>query len=293
MDRRRENAWLRHQQERWLRPDAHRWIRPDAARFIAPGSTVADVFPALSLKYNPSQPRVPAGNSDGGQWTDGGSGSAASMGDIGFGNLSGLDDFSDLFQITPSETGFDGIQLAGDPPEGIGHNQGPPLDEPPEIPQQRPETRSERMDFVRDAVSWIRLAGRYSPIVSVFLGALDQAEDLKALTDVIRSANDPPRSLDELQDAVGSPGKDGYHDHHIAEQKAARDAGDPESVIQSRDNLVRIPILKHIDITSYYATKIKQEDGSMISPREILKDKDFEARRQFGLDTLRRYGVLK
>lgn len=215
------------------------------------------------------------------------------MGDVNFGNLSELADFSDLFQITPSEADLDGVQLAGDPPEGIGHNQGPPLDEPPEIPQQLPATRGERMDFVRDAVSWIRLAGRYTPIVGAFLGALDQAEDLKALTDVIKTANDPPRSLDELQEAVGSPSKDGYHDHHIAEQKAARDAGDPESLIQSRDNLVRIPILKHIDITSYYATKIEQEDGSMLSPRESLKGKDFETRRQFGLDMLRRYGVLK
>jgi hypothetical protein len=147
MDHHRENAWRRHQQARWLRPDAHRWVRPDAARFLAPGSTVADAFPALSRKYNPNQPRVPAGNSDGGQWTDGGIGSAAPMGDIGLGNLPELGDFSDLFQITSGETDFDGVQLAGDPPEGIGHNQGPPLDEPPEIPQQLPATQSERMDF--------------------------------------------------------------------------------------------------------------------------------------------------
>lgn len=119
------------------------------------------------------------------------------------------------------------------------------------------------------------------------------SEDLKALTDAIKTANDPSRSLDELQEAVGLPSNDGYHDHHIAEQKAARDAGYPESLIQSRDNLVRIPIIKHIDITSYYATKIEQEDGSMLSPRESLKGKDFETRRQFGLDMLRRYGVLK
>ena len=98
----RDAASLRHQQARWLRPDAYRWVRPDAARFVAPGSNVADALPALSSKYNPNQPRVPAGNPDGGQWTDGGSGSAAPMGDIGFGNLSELGDFSDLFQITPA-----------------------------------------------------------------------------------------------------------------------------------------------------------------------------------------------
>ncbi|MES2750192.1 MAG: hypothetical protein V4661_02365 [Pseudomonadota bacterium] len=65
----REDAYARHQQARWLRPDAHRWIRTDAARFLKPGSDVASVFPPFESKYSPSQPRVPAGNSDGGQWT--------------------------------------------------------------------------------------------------------------------------------------------------------------------------------------------------------------------------------
>jgi hypothetical protein len=32
--------------------------------------------PISSLKYSPDQPRVPSGNSDGGQWTDGGGGGA-------------------------------------------------------------------------------------------------------------------------------------------------------------------------------------------------------------------------
>lgn len=54
-----------------MRPDAHRWLRPDAARFLAPGIDPASAFPALDRKFNPNQPRVPAGNPDGGQWTDG------------------------------------------------------------------------------------------------------------------------------------------------------------------------------------------------------------------------------
>lgn len=149
------------------------------------------------------------------------------------------------------------------------------------------------MNFVRSAVSWIGRVGRYTPVVSTFLEASDQIESIKALTDMIKSANDPPRTLEELRESVGSESESGYHDHHIAEEKAARDAGDPESLIQSRDNLARIPILKHIDITSHYSTKVEQEDGSKISPRDSLKDQDFETRRQFGLDVLKRFGVLK
>jgi hypothetical protein len=60
------------QRARWMRPDAARWIRPDAARFLKPGTDPRDVYPALAQKYSPDQPRVPAGNPDGGQWTDGG-----------------------------------------------------------------------------------------------------------------------------------------------------------------------------------------------------------------------------
>jgi hypothetical protein len=62
------------QRVRWMRPDAARWIRPDAARFLKPGTDPRDVYPALARKYSPDQPRVPAGNPDGGQWTDGGGG---------------------------------------------------------------------------------------------------------------------------------------------------------------------------------------------------------------------------
>ncbi len=65
-------------QGRWLRPDAHRWLRPDAARFLVPGTDPASVFPALQRKFNPDQPRVPAGNPDGGQWTGGESSEAIS-----------------------------------------------------------------------------------------------------------------------------------------------------------------------------------------------------------------------
>ncbi|NVN87027.1 MAG: hypothetical protein HXX15_13180 [Rhodopseudomonas sp.] len=75
-------AWLAHQRQRWMRPDAQRfmrpdaarWIRPDVARFLRPGTNPADVFPALDRKYNPNQPRVPAGHLGAGEWTDGGGG---------------------------------------------------------------------------------------------------------------------------------------------------------------------------------------------------------------------------
>lgn len=56
------NAHDAHQRARWMRPDAYRWLRPDAMRFLVPGSDSAKIFPALDRKFNPSQPRIPAGS---------------------------------------------------------------------------------------------------------------------------------------------------------------------------------------------------------------------------------------
>jgi hypothetical protein len=63
--------FMRPDAARYVRPDAARWLKPDAARYLRPGTDPTDVFPALDRKYSPSQPRVPAGNPDGGQWTSG------------------------------------------------------------------------------------------------------------------------------------------------------------------------------------------------------------------------------
>jgi hypothetical protein len=76
---------MRHQRDRFKRPDAHRYIRPDVYRFMPPsaprrlGKNAVDYFwpestmgystPRFERKYDPDQPRVPAGNTDGGQWT--------------------------------------------------------------------------------------------------------------------------------------------------------------------------------------------------------------------------------
>jgi hypothetical protein len=81
-------------------------------------------------KYSPSQPRVPAGNPRGGQWTDrsGGQGTvvnpsqdtgqgteaslAQPMGNVGFGDVSGPSEIGDLFRIKPDDPSPNGEQVA-------------------------------------------------------------------------------------------------------------------------------------------------------------------------------------
>lgn len=77
----RDALWRDYQRTRWLKPDAHRWIKPDASRFLKPGVAIGAVLPAFEAKYNPDQPREPAGSPEGGQWA-GGAGKEG--GDIAF-----------------------------------------------------------------------------------------------------------------------------------------------------------------------------------------------------------------
>jgi hypothetical protein len=63
-----KNAYLEHQIKRWMAPNAHHFVRPDWRRYVQPGSDAAAVFELYEQKFSPDQPRVPAGNREGGQW---------------------------------------------------------------------------------------------------------------------------------------------------------------------------------------------------------------------------------
>src|SRR3954454_8831031 len=168
---RRPGVRLRHDMHLWIRHDAARFVRPgfdpadvfptlarkaDAAKKapldpelaaeVAKGyrliavlrEQVAEIRAEtkrrreLEEKYSPSQPRLPAGNPRGGQWTDrsGGQGTVASpgpdtgqsqdadltqpMGNVDIGDVSGSSEVGDLFQIKPSETRVEGVEVGGD-----------------------------------------------------------------------------------------------------------------------------------------------------------------------------------
>ncbi|EGP07779.1 hypothetical protein CSIRO_2374 [Bradyrhizobiaceae bacterium SG-6C] len=96
-----------HQQARFIRPDAARYMRPDVSRWLRPPHPD-------ERKYSPSQPR-----DERGRRTDVGGGefntiSGSPMGQINLGDLPTFIDLFWLFQITPNDGAFDGVQLAGD-----------------------------------------------------------------------------------------------------------------------------------------------------------------------------------
>lgn len=214
---------------------------------------------AVKANFNPNQPRVPAGNPDGGQWTGGGTGR----------------------QSSETLQGGDGDDRFGDLPD---------------IPKERPPNIRDRNRVVVRRIATLvgRMAGRVGAgRAGLILSGLDLArwvyEEYQAYATITAYA-DPPKTLEELQGAVSFPAA-GYEIHHIVEQGPATAEGFPRSQIDARDNLVRIPKLKHQDITGWFGKPNKNYEGK--SPRDYLRGKDWDERRRVGLDALVEFEVLK
>ena len=324
--RHQRQRWMRHDAHLWIRPDAARFLppgmdpadlyptlarKPDAAKSAAFEAEVAAGYRllavlreevaslradlarrrALEAKYSPSQPRVPSGNPRGGQWTDRsggqgqGTGIAQPMGNVDIGNVSGSSELGDLFQIRTDDTRVGGVQLAAnDSPD----DPAPLRDPAPKIPLDRPETSAERTSYLRSAANWLaRNAGLAG---AAYTGAMNNVEWLRDYHDVVQASRDAPKSVEELQQAVNDP-KSGYDVHHIVEQTAAERFGFTRSEIEHPENLVRIPRLRHYQITGWYMQESEKFDG--LSPRAYLQDKDWAERYRVGLEALKKFKVLK
>jgi hypothetical protein len=145
--------WLRHDWQNWLRPDWQRFMPPDPGPSMrerlwqpyreepppqrsATGLTEADIIAfrcnlaalrfklalikgALRLKvFNPNQPRVPAGNPDGGQWTDAGGGTGFGSGRTRLADAGGGNDPQVMSDATPDNYWKPGARLAQDDRSG-------------------------------------------------------------------------------------------------------------------------------------------------------------------------------
>jgi hypothetical protein len=229
---------------------------------------------ALQRKANfsASQPRVPAGNSDGGQWTSDGQ-------DAGARADNGPKTTDSRIISDVSDAPRPGAQYAEAKIPGIGHNNAPP-----DVPERRPSDVRERNRIAREVA-------RYSgPIALIYRFR----EWLRELGPSIDSYWDPPKSLEELQAAAFDLPKPGYQRHHIVEQTPARkDASFSEDWIEDRSNIVAVPTYKHEDITAWFSKINYDPRFGGLSPREYLRNKDWSERLEVGLEALRKFGVLK
>jgi hypothetical protein len=213
--------------------------------------------------FNPNQPRVPAGNPDGGQWTDsggGGGGDSGAGGSVGSASVGG----------SPGDSGSD----------------------PPKIPRERPESALVRNRVIKEVAKWLAKAAarEVAGPVGTLLNIVEAGSWFYEAYPYVRSYLDDPKTLDELHQAVRTRDV-GYDIHHIVEQTPAEQDGYPRSLIDGPENLVRVPTLKHWEITGWYMTG--NEDYSGLSPRAYLRGKNWEERRQVGIEALVKHGVLK
>ncbi len=308
-----DDAWLRHQQQRFMRPDAARYLRLDAARFLKPGTDPASVYPALERKY-PGQPRLPGGEG-GGQYTFGrrsgdetgepdrprviirkprenpegegdgvgeGTGGDASEGEIASDSATDGFSFGDFLQS---------LLRAVSIGPGIGHNQGPPLEDPPKIPKTKPPRSSS--SHLRTAAGWIMRARSLHQIAAIvaFIGALIAIDWVAARISEILTYLGPPRTMEELVAAVDVPRAGTEVHHYKMEQHVSRRLHMTQKEIDAPGNRVRIPILKHRQITDWYGQPNSKFGG--LSPREYLADEPAEEHERVGREALILFGVLK
>jgi hypothetical protein len=199
---------------------------------------------------------------------------------------------------------------------GLGHNQGPPLDEPDPSGWRGRLLRGIKIAIgrllrqsIRTAVVGLEIGavaarigaaatrigvraaeiGNPEVLIAMALAEL-AAQGLEAGAPYVRAYFDGPKSLEELQEGVKTP-QPGYDIHHVVERNTAAPNGSEDALINAPDNLVSIPTVKHWELNRWYETPSLEFDK--MTPRQYLKGKSWEERYRAGLVGLRAVGVLK
>lgn len=258
---------------------------------------IGETLPALGKAedWNPElHPRVPAGSPQGGQFTNGDGGGDGETGatvaqDEPATPTAVHDDSASEPKIAPSNDPAGGSGQ-GTPPSDAQTN--PPPEDLPQIPPTKPDNKKELNRLIRAVANLLLKAlKRGVPSeVKLLINIIEASVWLYEYYPIIKSYSDPPKPLDELKKLVSSPAR-GYEIHHIVEQTSAAKDKFPRSQIDDPDNLVRIPTLKHREISAWYATANDEYGG--LTPRQYLVGKSWEQRREFGLMVLRKFGVLE
>ncbi|MFN0071066.1 MAG: RHS repeat domain-containing protein, partial [Chloroflexota bacterium] len=96
------------------------------------------------------------------------------------------------------------------------------------------------------------------------------------------------KSKAALRWAIGSAGA-GMNWHHIVEQTKGNLANFGNQSVQSINNVIKLPEDVHRAISAFYSSKQGFTQGKTV--REWLSTQSFEKQYEFGIDTLKRFGV--
>jgi hypothetical protein len=98
------------------------------------------------------------------------------------------------------------------------------------------------------------------------------------------------RSFSAFKTARGAAGA-GKHWHHIVGQTTGNVERFGAEAIHSGDNLIALDAATHARISGFYNSKRGVGGGKTV--REWLSSQSFEAQREFGIQVLRDFGVLR
>ena len=104
-------------------------------------------------------------------------------------------------------------------------------------------------------------------------------------------ANQGFETFADLKKAIG-PAGEGKHWHHIVEQSQIVKSGFSAQQVHNTSNIIAVDATTHAKITGYYNTKTFDFTGGL-SVREWLVGQSYEYQYEFGLDVLRKYGVIE
>lgn len=255
--------------------------------------------------FDPTQPRVPRGHSQGGRWTSGTNGQPASQQPA----------HTQPRQTTPRAPsgglaprdipapGSEDRPSALSPRTRPTFDVYPPreqqplpkeiLDSAPHVPPQKPVLPQQRFTIVREIARWAAKVAAKAGIdprrLALHIAIEGATWIAQEYWPYIEEYLAPPRTLRELQADVRVPRR-GTEVHHIVEQGDAVRGGYDRSRIDHPDNLVRISTLRHWQLTAWY--QYTQPEYGSLSPRNYLRDKPWQTRYEIGLEALRKQGIL-
>jgi hypothetical protein len=134
----------------------------------------------------------------------------------------------------------------------------------------------------------------------------DLAIDVAAAVDFLRKA---PYTLDQLRvspESISFPSYDDFYKvgvekhfrragdgqeyHHIVEEGGDNEDDIPASLLQSTDNIIKIPTMVHEAITGEY---MKYDEELGMSLREYLRGKPYEVQYEKGIEVLRKLSIIQ
>jgi hypothetical protein len=145
-------------------------------------------------------------------------------------------------------------------------------------------------DLVAGAAEVIQL-GKDADIAAAFAKEAPFAlDDLRVSTDDESFSSFASfRKMDEVTEKrFGSAGS-GYQYHHIVEQGGANADNIPADLLNSTENIIRLPTLVHELINTMYSREATQEPGSTL--RQWVQKKPYDEQLAFGVQILRDLGI--